>query len=277
MTCLVGISLSSNSQAQVLKPSEQSKVNVLKARAQKAQKAQNRALAVTKRYRVFFVNGKVQAGDSHVASLYGRAIPVTNFQGAGTLTDDNFIIIQSPLASDYKYGSYQGYCVFLGVSKGRNTYSPLASQKEYVAAQKELSMALDTYNVIQSEINAVYAPYRQKGKAKQEAKEKLEYSTLLKTVSIKPGAQLGKVILGMSKKEVVALLGNPSSSILLRRHYGEYLGGTIMTPEGPMRAGNAPKRFEPSKIRRDRYFLKARRHLEVYFKDSSPEELQMYA
>ncbi len=263
--------------AQKLKPVEQAKVDALKARYNKAQSAQNSALSVRKRYHVFLVSGKVQAGDNTSARIYGQAIPTTNFGGPGTLSEDNILVVKSPVKSEYVYGDYRGYCTFMGVIKGVNTYLPVAIQKEYVTANKDLQKWQDIINSIQSEIDAIYLPYRQKENQKKLIKEKAELDALLNTVSIIPGKQLGKIHLGMTKDQVIALMGKPASTTLLHRDSGKIIGPGIMTPEGMMYDGNAPTELVETKVRRDRYFLKSRAGLDIHFEDSRAIELEGYA
>lgn len=168
LMCVVGLGITAH--AQTLTHNDQAKVNRLKARYQKASHALDQTTSVLGRYRVFQVFGKVQAGDTNSARVYGRAVGINSTTGPGWITDDNFLEIKNPVADNYKADNYVGYCTFAGAPDGINVYIPVERQPDYLAAVESATKWKAITSSIEAEINTVYLPYQRKA-AVQEAKQ----------------------------------------------------------------------------------------------------------
>ena len=160
IACSLGAQVSSSAQAQNLKPAEQAKVRTLKSRLEKAASAGEDAEAVLRTYRVFRVVGKVGAGDNRLADIYGTASQIAGAKGAGSISDDNYLYVTSPVDEHYDGGRYRGECLFLGVMRGRNAYLPVERDPKYMAAYTTSQKYHAIEVSIQAEIDAIYLPYQ---------------------------------------------------------------------------------------------------------------------
>ena len=173
VVCFVGLTFAPSVQAQKFKPADQTKLDTLNKRLEKSKGEEAKAQDVLNQYKVFQVTGRVQAGDNRYASIYGKAIGISNNKGPGSLYEENYLYVKSPLDSQYNADYYNGDCTFEGVVDGRNTYLPIAIQPGYVDASSRLEKWEKISNTIRAEIQTVYLPYQKEVKA-QEAKQQVQ-------------------------------------------------------------------------------------------------------
>ena len=171
--CFVGLTFAPSVQAQKFKPADQTKLDALNKRLEKSKGEEAKAQDTLSQYKVFQVTGRVQAGDNRYASIYGKAIGVNDNKGPGSLYEENYLYVRSPLDSQYNADYYNGYCTFEGVVDGRNTYLPIAIQPGYVDASNRLEKWGKLSNTIRAEIQTVYLPYSKEAKNKA-AKEQAD-------------------------------------------------------------------------------------------------------
>lgn len=164
MACSTGVLFTPSLQAQNLTATEKAKVTSLKGRLTKATTQREKADANLSKYRVFRVMGEVKAGDTVSADVYGIAISTNGGQGAGHINEKTYLTVTSPVNANYNNGSYSGYCTFLGVIKGQNTYYPIERQPDYIAAHNEAEKWRGIEKSIEAEIDAVYLPYQRDAK-----------------------------------------------------------------------------------------------------------------
>ena len=169
--CSVGIIAAPALHAQTLKKEEQAKVDKLNERLKKSTGEEAKAQAALNEYKVFYVSGKVSAGDNASARIYGTATPYGSQVGPGSINEKNLLYIKSPMDSEYVGDNYRGYCTFLGVINGLNTYLPVAVQPGYIEASNSLNKWEGISESIRAEIKAVYLPYRKQIKDKEAAKQ----------------------------------------------------------------------------------------------------------